>query len=137
MYAALLGFDEQYALLQHEGKEFRVSLPWLGSLWTGDYTFLWQVPPGYQQAIGPGSQGEPVRWLARQFAVLDQQSAPLADEEYNDALMVRITFFQRQHGLRDDGVAGQQTLLKVNEVLGLARPFVQLPQSVTGSGGMR
>ncbi|NND67258.1 MAG: general secretion pathway protein GspA, partial [Halioglobus sp.] len=45
---------------------------------------------------------------------------PLASELFNEHLEERVRLFQREHALQSDGVVGQQTLLKLNEALGLA-----------------
>ena len=64
--------------------------------------------------------------------VLDDQSAALADHQFNAALKERVTLFQRRHGLEDDGVVGVKTLLKLNEQLGIditsARARLRLEQ---------
>ena len=47
------------------------------------------------------------------------QQQPLADSVFNTALQQRVRLFQRQRGLMDDGVVGMQTLLVLNEALGI------------------
>ena len=57
--------------------------------------------------------------VARLFARLDGQPAPLAERVFNGALETRVRLFQAQHGLAVDGVVGLQTLLKLNEATGV------------------
>jgi general secretion pathway protein A len=60
-----------------------------------------------------------VEAVASLFARLDGQSRALADRTFNEALRERVRLFQQQQGLDDDGVVGVQTLLKLNEQLGI------------------
>ena len=57
--------------------------------------------------------------VATLFARLDGQPQALADTTFNAPLQQRVRLFQRQQGLEDDGVVGVQTLLKLNELLGI------------------
>ena len=57
--------------------------------------------------------------VAKLFARLDGQSRPLAEEQFNSALQARVRLFQRQEGLEDDGLVGVQTLLRLNQRLGI------------------
>lgn len=116
-YAVLLALDSEQALvlMASQGTPQTISLSELGPLWTGEYSYFWRAPPGYLQPLSLGSNGPAVSWLAQQFAELDRQSQPLAVDQFNAALQTRTVLFQRQQGLNDDGVAGQQTLMKLNE----------------------
>ena len=57
--------------------------------------------------------------VAQLFARLDNQPQPLAGRRFNRALEQRVRMFQQQNALIDDGVVGAQTLLKLNEQLGV------------------
>ena len=57
--------------------------------------------------------------VARLFARLDQQAAPLTVDRFNEALDTRVRLFQQANGLDDDGVVGEQTLLRLNEQLAI------------------
>jgi general secretion pathway protein A len=94
-----------------------VELAQIGSMWTGDYTYLWHPPAGFNRPIALGDSGPVVGEVARLFARLDQQTTALAQERFNRALDQRVRLFQRNNGLADDGVVGERTLLKLNEQL--------------------
>ena len=96
---------------------FEVELSQLGPMWTGDYTYLWHPPAGFNRPIALGDSGPVVGEVARLFARLDQQATGLAQERFNRALDQRVRLFQRTNGLDDDGVVGERTLLKLNEQL--------------------
>lgn len=88
-------------------------------LWTGDFAYLWHPPAAFTRPIALGDSGPVVAEVARLFARLDQQAAPLAEARFNTALDTRVRLFQRANGLDDDGVVGEQTLLRLNEQLAI------------------
>ena len=57
--------------------------------------------------------------VANLFAQLDGQPQALSGQSFNAALEQRVRLFQREQGLDDDGLVGVQTLLKLNESLGI------------------
>jgi len=91
----------------------------LGPLWTGKYSFLWHPPKGFHRPLGLGDKSAVVARVAALFARLDGQDQPLTGPRFNQALEQRVRLFQREHGIADDGVVGMQTLLKLNEALGI------------------
>ena len=123
-YATLVAMDEDNATLLYEGKQHLVSQDALGVLWTGEYVVIWQRPDLFKSAIGSGSTGPIVTWLANAFAELDQQSEPLATNRFNGPLERRVKLFQQQNALIADGLAGLQTFLRLNEALGREKPLL-------------
>lgn len=123
-YTTLIALDQEQALLLNNGQAHTIAWPELAQLWTGEVYYLWYRPPAYTRAgIGPGHSGESVRWLAEQFAHLDNQGEPLTRSTYNRRLMQRVEIFQRQEELEADGIVGAMTLQKLNQALGLEKPL--------------
>ncbi len=118
-FVSLMGLSSDTAWVLHNTEVQPVPIKTLGKLWDGEFTYYWRKPVGFSEPIGRGSRGPLVQWLAKQFAILDQQPTPLATTVFNRALQTRVKLFQQTHGLEDDGFVGQNTLLKLNEVLGL------------------
>jgi general secretion pathway protein A len=89
----------------------------LEPFWKGEYTLLWK-PHGGVALIGEGSAGEAVTWLRQQLQAFDQQPAmPVQGvDRFDDGLKSRVRAFQRSHGLLQDGLAGQQTLIYINNL---------------------
>lgn len=80
-------------------------------------------PPITQALIGPGSRGEAVRWLRQQLALATGQPVPEApDENFDAELAEQLRAFQREHGLRPDGLAGPRTLAVLNRVASHEEP---------------
>ncbi len=115
----LLGVEGREAWVAAGDGAMQVSLAELGPQWSGRYRFLWHPPRGFDRPIALGESSPVVASVAELFARLDGQEQALADQTFNTALQSRVKLFQREQGLVDDGVVGVQTLLKLNERLGI------------------
>jgi general secretion pathway protein A len=89
-------------------------------LWFGDYILLWKPPNGETLALGRGSRGDNVVWLRESLAAIDERyrAEPLDSTIYDAELEQRVIDFQRDHRLDVDGLAGQQTQIIINSLLG-------------------
>ncbi len=89
-------------------------------MWFGDYILLWKPPNGTSFALGRGSRGDSVVWLRRSLAAIDDRyrAEPLDSNVYDAELEQRVIEFQRDHRLDVDGLAGQQTQIIINSLLG-------------------
>lgn len=115
----LLGIAGDQAWVLMQGEVVQVSLVELAPFWTGRYRFLWHPPAGFERPLSVGDDSDVVAEVAQLFAKLDQQALPLAERRFTRGLQQRVRLFQQQNGLVDDGVVGMQTLLKLNEQLGI------------------
>jgi general secretion pathway protein A len=89
-------------------------------LWFGDYILLWRPPNGETLALGRGARGDNVVWLRESLAAIDDRyrAEPLDSRIYDAELEQRVIDFQRDHRLDVDGLAGQQTQIIINSLLG-------------------
>ena len=89
-------------------------------LWFGDFILLWRPPNGEAFALGRGSRGDNVVWLRESLATIDDRyrAEPLDSSLYDEVLEQRVIDFQRDHRLDVDGLAGQQTQIIINSLLG-------------------
>lgn len=118
-YVVLLRIEGMWAWLSTEQGLVKQRLVELGPQWTGEFQYLWKRPPYYsERPMSKGDRGPMVNWLAEQFARLDGQQNPISEGVYSALLAERVKIFQRSHGLIADGLAGRNTLLKLNEVMG-------------------
>lgn len=122
-FVTVVSIDGNTATALVNGKKVEASLDDLGAMWTGEYVIMWQRPEAFDKAIGVGSTGPLVDWLAGQFVKLDEQRTPLAKGKFNKMLERRVKLFQRSYRLEDDGLAGLQTLLRLGEALGREVPL--------------
>ena len=115
----LLGVNGRSALVLANDGIMEAELKELGPHWTGTYRFLWRSPRSFSVPLSLGASGPAVAEVALLFSQLDAQDRALTDHNFNRALKQRVIMFQQQYGLRDDGVVGRQTLLKLNELLAI------------------
>lgn len=114
-----LGFSGRDAWVATREGITRVNLAQLGPAWTGSYRMLWHPPEGFTRPLGLGDSSPAVAQIAAMFARLDGQQQALAGKRFTSALQARVRLFQRASALEADGVVGMQTLLKLNEALGI------------------
>ena len=124
-YATLIGVKNDLGIFinanepsNENSAPVMIPLRELGGTWSGEYSFIWSRPPGFSGSISQGQASPTISWIAKQFALLDNQSQVLAKDRYNEKLKKRIMLFQQEHGLTPDGIVGEMTLLKLNEVVG-------------------
>lgn len=115
----LLGIEAPMAWVFTPTGIMQVDLLELAPHWMGRYRLLWRPPGGFSGPLALGDSGAAVAAVAQLFAQLDGQPQPLAGQLFNGALQQRVRLYQQQNALVDDGVVGVQTLLKMNEQLGL------------------
>ena len=89
-------------------------------LWFGEFMLLWRPPGGVPVSLSPGSRGAEVVWLRRSLASINERyvSDTIDSDEYDTNLQGIVREFQRDYRLAIDGLAGQQTLIVINSLLG-------------------
>lgn len=123
-YVVLVGLgNTQAQILKESGETVHIPLAEIGPMWTGDAFYVWTRPRGFVEPLVKGQRSSTIRWLAKQFAELDEHTEPLTNSLFTTTMQQRVKIFQRNHGLKDDGIVGEQTLMKVNEVMGIDRPL--------------
>jgi len=115
----LLGITGSMAWVATQDGVAQISLAELAPYWTGQYRFLWRPPTGFDGPLVVGDDSDVVAAVALLFAQLDKQPQPLTGRRFSRALEQRVRLFQRENQLADDGVVGVQTLLKLNEQVGV------------------
>jgi general secretion pathway protein A len=93
----------------------------ISELWFGEYVLLWRPPNGTSVSLNVGSRNQNVIWLRQSLAAISGSypSDPLDSDSFDDGLRQAVRQFQRDHRLSVDGVAGQQTQIVVNSLLGV------------------
>lgn len=118
-YLVLIGLNTENALVLNEQQErVQVPLAKIGRDWTGELIYLWKKPPAFTETLLLGDSSPTVAWTAQQFAKIDNQKDPLTDDLFSLALQERVKIFQRSKNIPADGNITEQTLMKINEVIG-------------------
>lgn len=111
--------DSEATLDLTDGRQ-RVPLAGLERVWTGDYTLVWQPPPGGVTRIAAGSGGEDVRWLRVLLSKVPGSGVAASDSPHFDpALAAAVRAFQSSRGLQPDGIAGPRTLIQLYNLLAM------------------
>ena len=118
-FGILLSVQGVTATLLHQGDKIEQSLMTLGNQWSGNFTLVWQGPEEYEKPLSIGDKGQLVTWVAQRFADMDQQAKPLASNIFTQQLAARVKIFQTENNIQADGIVGLQTLLKINDTLGI------------------
>ena len=116
--ALVLAFGDARALTWTRQGILEVPLGELADSWTGGVQYLWQAPQGWTGSVGLGSNSPVVDVIAQMFATLDGMAAPKV-ESFGPALEARVRLFQEREGIAADGVVGEQTILRLNDRLGI------------------
>jgi len=116
--ALVLAFGETTALMWTRQGVLEVSLGELADSWTGSIQYLWQAPQGWTGSVGLGNTSPVVNVIAQMFATLDGMIAPNV-ASFGPALEARVRLFQESEGIAADGVVGEQTILRLNDRLGI------------------
>ena len=121
-YAALLAVEDQSVTIDLAGNTQTIAATLLQKYWRGEFTMLWQQPPGYKGLMQIGVVGDEVLWLRQKLNKIDPKNPLDEINEYDEQLAQRVRVFQRKQGLLPDGVAGVQTLIHINESSGSKEP---------------
>ena len=115
VYGVLLSIDEQQIVMNFAGSERVLNKSQVSVYWNGEYSLLWQTPPGYQEPLSIWMRGIPIQWLFTKMALLDDLDLIVPPNVIFDRkLKARVEEFQQKHSLLDDGIAGPHTLIALN-----------------------
>ncbi len=101
------------ALLVFNGKELRTKLAELSTLWTGDFVILWQAPEGFHEMIKFGDSGAAVSWLSKHLNQITEMGSQVK-QTFDWGLRRQLMAYQTSRNIEADGIAGVQTILKIN-----------------------
>ena len=88
----------------------------LEARWQGQYQLLWRASPQGYALINPGSRGPGVTWLTKSLVAAGAESLRVSNT-YDAEVVTAVKTFQREQGLVADGIAGRQTMIRLNSVI--------------------
>ncbi|MDO6677168.1 ExeA family protein [Shewanella sp. 4_MG-2023] len=120
-YGVVVAREGEQVLLQLNEQQLWVSKDWFNRHFSGTFEILWQTDGVMPSEIGQTSSLSQIQWLENNLALV-QQRAPRLLNRFDDTLEQDLMAFQRQHGLKSDGIAGNQTLVQLNLYLSKQGP---------------
>ena len=123
-HVALLSLAGDRATVSVGGRRETVSTSEVQRVWRGRATILWQMPPGYRGPSRRGDNDATSAWLAERLALLAGDRID-GNGAFDGALEERLRSFQREAGLRPDGVAGPRTWMRLNDSTGVGAPVLR------------
>jgi general secretion pathway protein A len=115
----LTGMTPETATLTAGDQSWVMPLTALADIWRGEYTTLWQTPPGQTGRLTDGSTGPAAEWLHKQ---LDQMQTAGKIPPTLSGLREKITAYQLSKGLSPDGDATPMTFMMINREVGVEEP---------------
>ena len=123
-YATLVSLGADKASLLIVNQSWRVDRQWLSDAWGGSYTLLWRMPKGNVTLIGNNAGATQVQWLDNALNRAMQQPDRKVSR-FDATLRNKLLQFQRDQGLTPDGIAGSNTLLRLNALSGEPMPRLE------------
>jgi len=115
----LTALDDESATFELGGQLRTVPIATASRYWFGDFLLLWRPPMAVAKALTPGMRGADVKWLRESLrAAQGLPASPAGGDAYDEDLTRLVQDFQRQHRLTVDGVAGVQTQIVLDTVIG-------------------
>ncbi|HSN16787.1 MAG TPA: AAA family ATPase [Gammaproteobacteria bacterium] len=109
--------DDSSVVLRAGSASARFPLGEVEPLWYGEYLLLWRPDAHATRPLAPGMNGSNVAWLRSQLATL-QHTENSGDTRYDAALTAAVKRFQTEQHMQADGIAGEETLVRLSTALG-------------------
>lgn len=112
-YGAVIAVDADQLLMQLGEQQLWVDRTWFNQHFSGTFEILWQAPNLPMLEISQKSSPGQLQWLENALAhVANRPSRRVS--QFDLKLENDLKAFQSQHGLKADGIAGNQTLVRLN-----------------------
>lgn len=113
----LTAIDSGFVNLQGVKGDRKETLEWLAENWNGAFLYLWHRPIDILSLRLGDKNSVALDWLQSRLLQIDDIYQPIITGGYfNEAVRLQVLNFQQQQGIRADGVVGQQTIMKINEL---------------------
>jgi general secretion pathway protein A len=122
--------DDRSAQIEAGGATLKADLLDLQRFWYGDFLVLWRPPLPMARLLKPGMRGAEVRWLRQGLATVRGEKLAGGSDVYDQDLERLVEDFQRAHRLTVDGIAGEQTQVLLDGLVGAPGA-----PTLRGSGG--
>ncbi len=117
----VVAISDDTADLMIGGQRLTYPITEIAIAWYGQYLLIWRPPNGDASLLQVGARGPKVAWLRQSLAALSPDPSLTVDDSdiFDAELEQQLLDFQRRNRLEMDGLAGQQTQIIINSLLGL------------------
>ncbi|OBT08981.1 AAA family ATPase [Shewanella sp. UCD-FRSSP16_17] len=120
-YGVVVAREGEQILLQLSEQQLWVSKDWFNRYFSGTFELLWHSDSTLPREISRTSSLSQIQWLENSLALIEHRTARLVND-FDSTLEQALMDFQRLHGLKADGIAGNQTLVQLNLYLSQQGP---------------
>ena len=111
--------DDDSVTLRAGSASARFPLSEVEPLWYGEFLILWRPDAHAPHPLAPGMSGSGVMWLRAQLASL-QLIHDSGSPQYDAELTSAVKRFQAEQHMQVDGIAGEETLVRLSTALAAA-----------------
>ena len=113
-HVVLASLDAERATLEIGSRRVTPPSVAVERFWDGAFVMIWKSPVTGPLPLQPGMGGRDVAWLRQRLGALDGQPyAAKANQIYDDELKRKVAVFQQLESLVPDGIAGEETLVRL------------------------
>ncbi len=113
----LTAIDSGSVSLMGVNGERQETLEWFAERWNGAFLYLWHRPLDILSFRLGDKNIVALDWLQSRLLQISETYQPIiTGGYYNEAVRLQVLSFQQQQGIRADGVVGQETIMKINEL---------------------
>ncbi|WMB71984.1 AAA family ATPase [Shewanella oncorhynchi] len=120
-YGSVIAVDGEQLLMQLGEQQLWVDRAWFNQHFSGTFEILWQAPNLPMMDISQKSSPGQLQWLENALAHVNNRNARRVNQ-FDVQLENDLKSFQSQHELKADGIAGNQTLVRLNLYLSQQGP---------------
>jgi general secretion pathway protein A len=120
-HVAIVSLEEKEVSVSFADQMLSFPRAEIGEYWFGSFLLIWK-PPFSTQLLAEGSSGPEVIWLREQLyrsgVVSSAPEGTGFGAKFDETLKGQVMDFQLAHGLKADGMVGEQTLIRLNTLKG-------------------
>ncbi len=124
-YVVLYGLSENWVELLNGSQRIRLPRSWFNEMWTGEVREIRPMP--LRETLKQGDRGDAV-WVLDQLLALHLERETLETRVFGRKMAARVSEFQEKQGMGVDGIAGRNTLARLQELTQLNVPKLITPQ---------
>ncbi len=110
----LASLDGDRATLQIGARRVTLAASEVERFWDGPFVMIWKSPVTGPVPLQPGTLSRDVVWLRQRLGALDGQPITAkASQTYDEELKRKVAVFQQGEALIPDGIAGEETLVRL------------------------